>query len=49
MKQFQTLMNIIKRTPHFPGFGMCYALGVCLMMAGNADGEVHCRDYDQCI
>jgi len=45
-KQFKTLMNIIKPTPYFPGFGLCYALVGCLMMAGDVDGEVHCRNHD---
>jgi len=49
MKQFQTLMNTIKRTPYFPGFGLCYSLVACLMMAGDADGGVHCRVCDPCI
>jgi len=42
MKQFQTSMNIIDRTPYFPGFVLCHVLPVCWF----DDGEVHCRVYD---
>jgi len=32
MKQFQTSMNIIKRTPYFPGFVLCHVLVACCLV-----------------
>jgi len=44
MNQFQTLMNIIKRTPCFSGFVLCHLLVACHSMM--ATGKTHCRVYD---
>jgi len=47
--QFQTSMNIIKRTPYFSGFVLCHMLVVCCSMMARHTVESMIHDYHEYI